>query len=271
MSRRGGSPLPTVQAHACDLLDPAAVEQLVASVRPTHLLHLAWYAEHGSYWTSEENLRWVEASLALARSVRRHGGSRIVVAGTCAEYDWSVGDCTETGPAAPATLYGTAKHALQLTLSAWAAQVGISLGWGRIFFLYGPHEDPRRLVASVIRALLAGQDARCTAGTQLRDFQHVSDTGGAMAALLDSEVAGIVNVASGRAVSIREVVIAIADRLDAHAHLLLGAREMAPGDPAVLRASVSRLHDEVGWQDRHDLAAGIDDAIRWWRSQEAPR
>ena len=58
-------------------------------IRPEVLIHLAWYAEHGKYWTSPENVRWVEASLALLRGFAAAGGRRVVMAGTCAEYEWS--------------------------------------------------------------------------------------------------------------------------------------------------------------------------------------
>lgn len=249
-----------VQHHVCDLLDPVASARLLAAIRPTHLLHLAWFATPGKFWTAIENLRWVEATLALARAF---DGQRFVGAGSCAEYDWSEGVCDErTTRLAPATLYGASKHAAQTVLSAWGAQTGVSVGWGRLFFLYGPHEHPDRLVSSVIRALLAKREAECTSGTQLRDFQHVEDCGGALAALLDSDVRGGVNIASGRAVTIAEVVRTIADQLGSDL-LRLGARSHS--DPPRITAAVERLRSEVGWTDRYDLARGIAQTIEWWR------
>ena len=59
--------------HPCDLHVPAAVDSLFATVRPTHLLHLAWFAQPGEFWRSPENLRRVESSL---RIVRAFAGSR---------------------------------------------------------------------------------------------------------------------------------------------------------------------------------------------------
>jgi nucleoside-diphosphate-sugar epimerase len=73
----------------------------------------------------------------------------------------------------------------------------VSLGWGRIFFLYGPGEKPGRLVSGIISNLLAGRRIETTAGTQIRDFTHVADVAGAFAALCDSDVTGPINIASG--------------------------------------------------------------------------
>jgi nucleoside-diphosphate-sugar epimerase len=177
-----------------------------------------------------------------------------------------VGHCDErTTPTVPATLYGASKHAVHGVLEAWGEQTGVSVGWARLFFLYGPHEHPDRLVSSVIRALLAKREAACTAGAQVRDFQHVDDCAGALAALLDRDVRGAVNIASGHATTIAEVAISIADQLGARDLVKLGARAMPAGDPPVLTASVQRLRAEVGWTDRFDLERGLAHAIDYWR------
>jgi nucleoside-diphosphate-sugar epimerase len=152
--------------HDSDLLaDPGAV---VSEVGPERLLHLAWYTEHGRYWNSLENLRWVEATLALMRAFAAAGGERAVLAGTCAEYEWGgAGPCVEgQTPLRPATLYGVAKRATCALVEAAAPELGVDVAWGRIFFLYGPGEDDRRLVASVASALARGERAPTGSGTQ---------------------------------------------------------------------------------------------------------
>ncbi len=54
--------------------------------RPTHLLHAAWIAKPGTFWTSEENLRWLGSSVELVRQFYASGGERVVGIGSCAEY-----------------------------------------------------------------------------------------------------------------------------------------------------------------------------------------
>src|SRR5215217_4494631 len=78
-----------VSFHECDLLDAGAARRLTTRLAPTHLLHLGWYAKPGLFWTSLENLRWVAASLTLYLAFAEAGGTRAVIAGSCAEYDWS--------------------------------------------------------------------------------------------------------------------------------------------------------------------------------------
>jgi nucleoside-diphosphate-sugar epimerase len=257
---------PGVTWHSADLFDAAQTRALVADVQPSHLLHLAWYVEHGKYWTSPDNLRWVQASLGLARAFVEAGGARMVTAGTSAEYDWRYGWCVENlTPLEPASLYGASKHALNIALSAYTEQAGLSAAWGRVFFIYGPGEHPARLVPSVTRALLQRQPAPMSHGDQRRDFLCAIDAGEAFAALLDSAVTGPVNIASGVPVALRDVAYTIADALDARDLIHLGALPTPPDDPPLVAGDPRRLRDEVGWHPRYTLADGIAASIAWWR------
>jgi nucleoside-diphosphate-sugar epimerase len=261
---------PLATWHRFDLLDVDGAEAAVTAAEPTHLLHLAWFAEHGAFWTSPENVRWVEASLRLLRAFAGSGGRRAVLAGTCAEYDWLFGTLVEDEtPLRPATLYGAAKHGLHTVVRAYAAEAGFDLAWGRVFFLYGPHEDSGRLVSSVIGSLLRGEEARTSDGTQVRDFLHVADVADAFAALLASDVTGAVNVASGEGIEIREVVKRIGEITGQEELLSIGALPAREGDPPALVADARRLRDEVGWRPGRTLDQGLEDAVSWWRSELA--
>lgn len=254
--------------HQADLLTPGVAGSLLAAVKPSHLLHMAWYAVPGLYWTAAENFPWVRASLELLDAFAGNGGQRFVAAGTCAEYDWRYGWCSEgITPLAPSSPYGKCKNALRSLLEAKSQQAGLSCGWGRVFFLYGPHEHPSRLVSSVIVSLLRKQPALCSTGNQVRDFLHVSDVASAFVAMLSSDIRGAVNIASGRPVAIRDVVHRIGAELGCTELLKLGARPTPPEDPPLLVADVRRLSQELDWRPEFDLESGLSGTIAWWRGQ----
>lgn len=252
----------SLNLHSCDLFDRDQTAALIRTVQPTHLLHFAWYAEHRKFWTSPLNVDWAAASLNLLREFADTSGRRAVFAGTCAEYDWSHEVCSERDtPTRPRTLYGVCKNSLREVSERFADQVGMSFAWGRIFFLFGPGEHPDRFVPSIVRPLLAGQPAACRAGSHVRDFLHVADVADAFASLLDSDVVGSVNIASGEARSLGRVAEYIADRLGHRSLLRVESTPSTPDNPAVLRADVNRLRTEVGWVPRFSLAAGLDDIL----------
>jgi nucleoside-diphosphate-sugar epimerase len=263
--RPSGAVKPSVTWHEVDLLDPASADAVVRDVAATHLLHLAWYAEHGLFWEAQENLDWVAASLRLLRSFHAAGGRRAVVAGSCAEYDWS-GDCCDGGtPLRPATLYGVAKDALRRVLEAYARSTGLSTAWGRIFFAYGPGEQPTRVVAAVARAVVAGEAVSCSSGRQLRDFLYVEDVASAFAALADSRASGAFDVGSGGAVELRDLLLRL-ERLAGRTELVRLGAAPERDEPARIVADPSRLRDEIGWSPAHGLDEGLERTLAWWRS-----
>jgi len=255
-----------VHWHLTNLLDGSDVQRLMVEVRPTHLLHFAWYAEPGEFWSATENFQWLEASIALLRHFHDSGGSRVVMAGTCAEYDWDHGYCTEgVTPCRPQTAYGVCKNALREIFEAYCTQHGVSGAWGRIFFLYGPHEDPRRLVGSVIGSLLRGESARCTHGKQIRDFMHVEDVASAFTALLDSAADGALNISSGQPVSLRDVVLTAAGLLGCAEQVEFGAVPAPANEPALLVGNCRRLAEEINWSPRFDINSGFANTVDWWK------
>jgi len=253
-----------VSVHRVDLLDQTEVRKLFASVAPTHLLHLAWYAKPGEYWTSRENFRWVESGINLMNAFCDNGGRRAVMAGTCAEYDWRYGYCSESmTPLGPQSLYGTCKNTLGGLLKAFCEETGLSAAWGRVFFLYGPREAPERLVSSVIRNLLRGENANCSHGNQIRDYLYVEDVARAFVGILESDVKGAVNIASGDPLRVRDIIFRIADALGKRELIRLGAIPSPRDEAPVVFADIRRLSEEVGFTPRFTLDEGIDRTIRW--------
>ena len=233
---------PRARWYRADLLNQDSRRQLVAAVRPDALLHCAWVTGHGAFWTSPANLDWVAASLDLARAAAARGTRRMLMVGSCAEYDWAAPPThpwREDDPRRPVSLYGTAKDALHRLLAAFAGTVGIGLVWARLFHLYGPHEAPERLVPGLLAALRAGRPAEIGAGAAVRDFMHVSDAGRALAHLLAGEMRGAVNVASGQPVTIGALA-GMAARLAGRPDLLAVGAPRGNEPPSVV-ADVTRL------------------------------
>jgi nucleoside-diphosphate-sugar epimerase len=253
--------------HKADLLgdDAHAIPSILKAVRPSHLLHFAWYAEHGKFWTSPLNLEWLAATLNLLRGFAESGGRRFVGAGTCAEYDWS-GDIYEEAatPLKPATLYGAAKASAFLTGAAYAKTAGIEFAWGRIFHLFGAGEAPSRIIPTLIRAHLHGGAVDCGGGNQKMDFLPAASVANAFAHLCAAEVEGAVNIGSGEGKSLREISALIASLAEAatgksRGEIRFGARE--DSGPSRLVPSTAKIA-ATGWLPPQSLASGLSDYVR---------
>lgn len=256
--------------HKADLTSCDASEALIAVIKPDLLVMLAWHMAPGNA-SAPQNANWVEPSKALIRAFAASGGRRVLACGSCAEYDWSAPNpfAEGTTPRNPSSAYGSAKLELFNAFTEICETAGLSGVWVRPFFLYGPGEARHRLAADVIISLLEGRKALCSAGLQRRDYLHVSDVASAIIALLESEADGAVNIGAGKAISIKDLILEIAQQINAVDLVELGARETRPDDPDLIEADISRLLTATNWVPEFDLKSGITDTITWWRGELA--
>lgn len=241
-----------------DLLTVPDFTKIVQQSQATHLLHLAWYAEHGKYWTSPLNLRWVEATTRLVEAFCLAGGQHVVVAGTCAEYDWAHGYCREEStPLNPATLYGTAKDAARRLVMAVCAQHQVPCAWGRVFLPFGAGEASARLIPSLIEVF---QGRRVPFGVNAgayRDFLHVSDVAEGFVDLMKHAACGAYNVSSGAPVALSEVVREIAHLIGGDAESVLALSMARLGEPPLLIGESLKIK-ALGWQPELTLRQGLE-------------
>jgi len=264
VSRQADGKTRAVQWHPLDLEDQTATRTLVDRLRPDVLLHLAWFTAPGSFWNSPANLDWMRASIHLFETFREAGGTRIVATGSCAEYDWTHGVCDERQtPCRPNTLYGRAKLACATYLDALNSE-SLRTAWARLFFLYGPGASEQRMPGVVLASLGRGEPARCSAGTQERDFSHIDDVAAALVRILESDATGPVNVCSGEPVTIRTLAESTARIVGREDLLQLGAVPTASHEPPLIVGANSRLLD-LGWAPRYSLDEGLRQTVEAWR------
>lgn len=250
--------------HDLDLQVPGAAESLIATLRPSHLLHLAWVTTPDRYRYATENLDWLESSLALVKAFGEHGGQRFVGVGSSAEYDVESGPCREdTTPIRPASLYGQCKAAVWMIVQAFAQRYGFSAAWARVFLPYGPGDEPRRLIPSLLAALSAGKPINVTDGRQERDFVYAPDVADLLVRLLAaSDANGAYNVGTGRGVAVRQVIQWVADHLDARELVHFGTQARRDDEPATLVADMAKVERTLGWHAATSIESGLERLLR---------
>jgi nucleoside-diphosphate-sugar epimerase len=187
------------------------------------------------------------------------------------QYDWNEEICSEEGTLPrPATLYGNCKHELQLKANIFCEKYQLSFCWGRIFFVYGPHEHPARLIPSVINSLLNKKTIECTDGEQYRDFLYVEDVASVFVALLCNEATGIVNIGSGESSMLKNIIETIGEKVGYPELIRLGSIPSRLGDPIRLVADINKLRKEVGWSPKFSLDVGLDKTKLWTPSYFFP-
>lgn len=230
--------------------------------RPTHLLHLAWYVEHGKFWTSPLNLRWCDVTIRLVEAFCQYGGQRIVVAGSCAEYDWSFGYCQEKlTPSNPSTLYSIAKDSARRMSMEIARLNQVSLAWGRIFFPFGVGEDLNRLIPSIIQVFLEKRDPFPIGIYQWRDILPVKIVADAFVFLLTQEESGPFNICSGKPTQIIDIISQVATIFNSDPDILLSLGVKSNNSPNFLIGDNTAI-SLLGWQPEFNFEKILSSYIR---------
>lgn len=253
--------------HIQNLLDFTRIKQLIGSIQPEFLLHLAWNVTPGMYLNANENFMWLKASMELMRAFYDCGGQRMIGAGTCLEYDLKNGYCTEEcTPLFPVSRYALCKHLLNNLLSGYVQKKEVSYAWGRIFYLYGPGEYPSRLVSSIICSLVQGKYAQCSHGLQIRDYLYVTDVAEAFVALLDSDLHGEINICSGIPLLLKEIISKIGSEIGRPELIKFGALSAPKDEPPIIVGDATRLKKQLHWIPKYSLDKGLANTIAWWRN-----
>ncbi len=87
---------------------------------------------------------------------------------------------------------------------------------------------------------------------------HVHDVASAFVALLQSKMAGAVNIGSGDRITLGDASLRAARILGREDLLTIERQPATPENPALILADVTRLRREVGWEPRYDLTAGLE-------------
>ena len=192
--------------HYFDLLNPSSWDRFL-ECQPTHVILLSWPGLP-NYQELFHVTRNLPACINLIEKLMEASLKRLVVAGTCYEYGLQYGPLKEDQFTDPVNCYAIAKDSLRRVIASRYSQNDLQWCWGRIFYPFGPGQNPRSLLPSLLKALESGDDFfQMSSGRQLRDFVHVNEVGRQLLELaIHQDASGIYNIGSGIARSVLEMV-----------------------------------------------------------------
>lgn len=247
-------------AVAVDLREPAAVTQLLKSVRPSVVFHLAGRRPLAATEDVGETIGVnVVAAVRLLRESARVGVARVVLVGSAEEYGDQAMPVSEEAALAPRTIYGASKAAMTLHALALHRSEGAPVTVARPFSVYGPGAPLSMFVAEAMDRASRGLPFEMTEGTQRRDLIHVDDVvAGLIAAARSPAAAGeVFNLGSGTSHALRDVAQTIWRISGATGELRIGARPKPPGDLKETLARIDKAERVLNWRPRLGLEEGL--------------
>ncbi|HBS52311.1 MAG TPA: hypothetical protein DEA62_04980 [Coxiellaceae bacterium] len=235
----------------CDLLNKEKTEQLINNVKPSHLVHLAWHVPPQKFWTAEENIDWLHASINLFQTFGKNDGQVFVGAGTLAEYDWSSGTIDEaTTPLKPNTLYGQCKKSLCDVLISLrnTHYPQIKIIWPRIGYFFGPDEPKEKIMSKLIYSIQNELPIDLASHNFIRPYAHVKYFGEIMHKLLINDGIGdaVFNMSCSNSYSLKEIVDFIQTKLNKNTRENLNNYNAYPSLPISLSVQTGYLKNIPG-------------------------
>lgn len=247
--------IPLAMAEFSRLTD--AIQQPIDVV-----FHLAWQGLRGTERENEDlQLANMNFSLELLHACNKLNCRSFIDAGSQAEYGKHNIEITEDSALQPENAYGKYKLRTFQQTADFCSEYGINYHHPRIFCLYGPGDDAKNLLPTLIRSLLAGQDFPLTSGMQYWDFLHINDAVRAFLHLAYSGCEdGAYNLASGDCRRLHHFVEETAGIINSNGKLLYGTIPTPPGGLVSIKPSINKLL-ATGWKPKVPFNAGIKELI----------
>jgi nucleoside-diphosphate-sugar epimerase len=255
-----------------DLRDTVAMAKLFRNFNFSAVFHLA----ASGVAAAADNLDdLVEVNTlgtaALGRVALQYGVERFIYVGSGFEYRPQARVIDESTPLGGPNLYGASKAAGWLLLDALARLEGLPLVSFRPFSIYGPGENPAKLVPYVILQALRREPIRLTLGSQVRDYVFVEDLVEALRLGLTgpATVGQVYNIGAGPddARSVRQLVEEILAIMGVSLRLCWFDRaNRSRRDPPYLVSDPTKAHVELGWRPRVRLQEGLERTLEWYRA-----
>jgi len=259
--------LPAVQVHPVDLRDREAVDRAIAAIRPHVIYHLA---AHGAYSTQQDQQKIfatnIDGTVNLVAACARSGFRMMVNIGSSSEYGPKPGPIREDASLEPNSYYAVAKAAATHYCRHVALSRGLPIITLRPFHVYGPWEEPSRLVPTLALALLDGKLPPLVASATARDFVYVDDMVDAclLAAARPDRSGEVLNIWTGTQSTLRDVVDISLTLSGVRAVPDWGSMPPRSWDTTAWVADPGRATSLLNFTARHDLRSGLARTLSWF-------
>jgi len=250
-----------------DLIHDGEARRLLVNIRPDYIYHLAGLPDGRRdpdliIPTFSNN---AEATVRLLAAAAEIGCERLIYSSSMEEPPFTQHTQTPNSPYSASKVVGT------MYCRMFHELYGLPVVSLRIFLTYGPgHQTITKLIPYVTSSLLRGESPQLSSGSRLVDVVFIDDVTDALVAASDCENAmgQVVEVGSGRLVSISEIVRTISSLVGGSAQPSFGALPDRP-DEVMPSANIDRSLAILGWSPRISLEAGLKLTIEWYRQEMA--
>jgi nucleoside-diphosphate-sugar epimerase len=254
--------------HEVYLGDEEAVANVVGSIHPDWVFHLAAY---GAYSWQTDVRQMVQTNIIgtinLVQACLQTGFEAFINTGSSSEYGFKDHAPSEKEWLEPNSDYAVTKASATLFCRYMAQALNVRLVTLRLYSVYGPYEEPTRLIPTLIIRGLRGELPPLVNPNVARDYVYVEDVTEAYllaASKAEQELGAVYNIGTGRQTSIREVVMIAQRTMNIAVEPQWGSMPDRKWDTSVWLADKRAAREALGWQPRYTFDQGFRETVNWF-------
>lgn len=261
-----------VEYLTADLSDLAGLRQAIDRARPDWIFHLAVYGAYSDQADLDGMLATnLHGTINLVRAAGDVGCDVLVNTGSSSEYGLKTSAPDETTWLEPNSHYAITKAAATQYCSYAAQSTGRSIVTLRLYSVFGPWEEPRRLMPTLIRQGLVGRLPPLVGPAIARDYIYVDDVVAAylLVASAGRNLEPVYNVGTGVQTTLGEVVAIARRHLPIADEPSWGSMPPRTWDTTAWVADSHRLREQLGWSPAWSVESGFGAFVEWFRADPA--
>lgn len=254
--------------HRGDLLDKVSIVSAISSAKPDMVFHLGVY---GAYSMQKDKEKILETSMLstlwLLEAAKEVGVGMFVNTGSSSEYGTKDHPMREDERIDPNSYYAVGKAAQTLLCQHFANEEKLPIVTLRLFSVYGPYEEPGRLVPTVVLNAMRNKDISLADPRIARDFIYLDDvTDAYIAAAKSPALSGqVFNIGTGIQTTLGEFAQAVIIAAKSSSKIVTDVYEKRSFDTLTWVADIEKTKKLLGFSSRHDLTVGLKKSIVWFQ------
>ena len=230
-----------------------------------YVLNLGGYVDHSNYFNGGDEIINVHfnGTKNLVNCIDKDNLKGFIQIGSSDEYGDNTAPQNENHRELPISPYSFAKVASTHFLQMLYRTEGYPVVILRPFLVYGPEQDDNRFIPQIIKGCLSNDKFSVSHGEQLRDFCYIDDVVDAIFLSIKSDgcFGNVINIASGKAISIKEV-IKIIQKIIGCGDPQFGKISSRPGENQRLYADIFMAKKLLNWNPKITLKDGLEKVIK---------
>ena len=281
-------PTPPQNVVKCDLLNGGEVKRLISRMRPKTIFNLAAY---GAYSTQQDIDKTYQTNFnstyLLIEELKKYGFTAYIHAGSQSEYGLNCSGPSEDDELIPNSHYAISKTAVSYMVKYYGKIEKLPVVHLRLYSVYGPWEEPSRLIPIIIREAKKGRLPKFVDPNISRDFVYVDDVVEAIVliagqlsfwsdrakrgsdrilkrsyrslrSLQDEDLFGeAFNVCTGKKTTIKELAYLAKKIFEIKAEPRFGTMENRAWDLKDWYGNPKKIQRDLGWRAKIDLEKGL--------------